>query len=257
MSRPVFAPARSLVLLTAAGLVGCTHPPANPPGHERAPVHPAPHARHGAHRAPSAHHRFQDAEAWAKRFDDPARDDWQRPNEVLDALGLVPDHRVADIGSGTGYFAVRIAERVPQGIVYGADIEPDMTAYLRRRAAAHGHRNVRALTVAPDAPHFPERLDRVLIVNTYHHLKERVRYLERLKASLQEGAQVVVVDFRKKPTPMGPPLHHRLTPSEVTAEFAAAGYERLAHRDSLPHQYILTFRRRATDPGPPDAPPSR
>src|SRR5688572_8371458 len=66
-------------------------------------------------------HRFSDAEKWAKVFDDPERDAWQKPDEVIRALKLAPDALVADIGAGTGYFAVRFARTVPQGRVYGVD----------------------------------------------------------------------------------------------------------------------------------------
>ena len=81
------------------------------------------------------HRRFDDAEKWSKVFDDPARDAWQKPVEVIAALKLAPDAVVADIGSGTGYFAVRLARAVPRGRVYGADVEPEMVRFLNDRAA--------------------------------------------------------------------------------------------------------------------------
>jgi ubiquinone/menaquinone biosynthesis C-methylase UbiE len=84
------------------------------------------------------HRRFDDAEKWSKVFDDPARDAWQKPVEVITALKLAPDAVVADIGSGTGYFAVRLARAVPRGKVYGADVETDMVRFLNERAAREG-----------------------------------------------------------------------------------------------------------------------
>jgi ubiquinone/menaquinone biosynthesis C-methylase UbiE len=71
---------------------------------------------------------------WAKEFDDPARDAWQKPDEVLDALHLERTSRVPDLGAGTGYFSVLIAKRVPEGKLFAVDIEPDMLRYLRERA---------------------------------------------------------------------------------------------------------------------------
>ena len=65
------------------------------------------HGRCEEHR----NHRFEDAEAWAERFENPARDEWQKPAEVMRALSLSADARVAEIGSATGYFATRIAAR--------------------------------------------------------------------------------------------------------------------------------------------------
>jgi tRNA G46 methylase TrmB len=79
------------------------------------------------------HHRFEDAEKWAKEFDNPERDAWQKPEEILDALRLQRTSLVADIGAGTGYFSVRIAKHIPEGKIFAADIEPDMVRYLIQR----------------------------------------------------------------------------------------------------------------------------
>lgn len=85
--------------------------------------------------APHTHrHAFSDAERWARIFEDPARDAWQKPDEVVQALRLAPDAVVADIGAGTGYFAARLARAVPNGRVFAVDIEPDMVRYLTERA---------------------------------------------------------------------------------------------------------------------------
>ena len=80
------------------------------------------------------HRRFQDAEKWAKEFDDPERDTWQKPQEILDALHLEQTSTLADVGAGTGYFSVRIAKRIPQATIFAADVEPDMVRYLGERA---------------------------------------------------------------------------------------------------------------------------
>src|SRR5688572_10578338 len=85
--------------------------------------------------APHTHqHGFGDAEKWEKVFDDPERDSWQKPHEVIQALALKPDAVVADIGAGTGYFSVRFARMLPNGRVYGVDTEPGMVKHLAERA---------------------------------------------------------------------------------------------------------------------------
>src|SRR3990172_2773517 len=94
-------------------------------------------------------HGFSGAEQWAKVFDDPQRDASQKPREVIDALALKPDSVIADIGSGTGYFAVRFARVLPKGRVYGVDIEPDMVKYLAERAKREGLKNLTALAGTP------------------------------------------------------------------------------------------------------------
>lgn len=112
---------------------------------------------------PAGERRFQDTEEWARRFDDPVRDAWQKPHEVIRALELARDSVVADLGSGTGYFAVRLARGVPQGRVYGSDIEPAMVEHLRKRAAAEGLSNLQAVQAGRDSPNLPEPVDRVLL----------------------------------------------------------------------------------------------
>jgi predicted methyltransferase len=189
---------------------------------------------------PTHHHDFGGAEKWAGVFDDPARDEWQKPHQVLKALELAPDAIVADIGSGTGYFTVRLAHFVPQGRVYGVDIEPDMVRYLAQRAEKADLHNVTAITGKPDDPLLPAPVDRVLVVDTYHHIGDRSSYFARLRGSLKPGARVAIIDFDARST-IGPPPAERLSPAQVTSEMEAAGYTLVQHHDFLSHQYFLVF----------------
>ncbi|MEQ1501761.1 MAG: methyltransferase domain-containing protein, partial [Myxococcota bacterium] len=88
------------------------------------------HHAHDGHHGPGHGHRFDDPEALSAVLDDPARDAWQRPDEVLRALALGPAMRVADVGAGTGYFAVRLARAVPAGDVTAIDVEPGMVRFV-------------------------------------------------------------------------------------------------------------------------------
>jgi SAM-dependent methyltransferase len=213
--------------------------------HRQAPA-PEPsahggHGEHGAHQG-AMPHRFEDAEAWAKRFEEPEREAWQKPDEVVTALALSPDAKVADLGSGTGYFAVRLARAVPEGKVYGVDIEPDMARYLGERARREGLSNLEAVLGEPEDAKLPEAVDLVLIVNTYHHIGERVAYLRRLGETLRPGGRVAIIDFREE-SPKGPPRAHKLSPEQVRGELEAAGYRMAGTHDFLPDQYFLVFER--------------
>ncbi|GAB4472043.1 MAG: hypothetical protein OHK0044_15510 [Burkholderiaceae bacterium] len=188
-------------------------------------------------------HRFSGAEGWARVFDDPARDRWQRPDEVVAALALAPDAAVADIGAGTGYFAARLARAVPKGRVYAVDIEPDMVRYLGERAQREDLSNLRPVLGKPDDPQLPEPVDRVLIVDTYHHIGDRIGYFERLRARLKPGGAVAIVDFTLD-SPVGPPRSARIPAQQVRDEMQRAGYALAAQHDFLPHQYFLVFRPR-------------
>ncbi len=186
-------------------------------------------------------HRFDDPERFAKSFDDPARDAWQMPARVIEALHLGADAAVADIGAGTGYFSMRLARTVPKGAVYAVDVEPAMVTYLGRRAAAERLANVVPVQAAPDSPNLPKPVNVVLVVDTYHHLPDRVTYFRRLRASLAPAGRVAIVDFRKD-APDGPPAEFRFEPAKIIEEMTAAGYRVEAQHDFLPRQIFLVFR---------------
>src|SRR5688572_24802082 len=139
-----------------------------------------------AAQSPHTHqHSFGDAEKWAQIFDDPKRDAWQKPHEVIQALALKPDAVVADIGSGTGYFSARIANMTPKGRVYGVDTEPGMVKYLSERAKREGLKNVTAVQAKPGDPRLPEKADVVILVDVYHHVENREQYFRQLQSSLK------------------------------------------------------------------------
>ncbi len=194
-----------------------------------------------AAQSPQPHqHSFSGAERWAHVFDDPKRDEWQKPHEVIQALALRPDAVIADIGSGTGYFAMRFANMVPQGRVYGVDIEPDMVKYLAERAKREKRDNVIPVAGAPEDPRLPEKADLILMVDVFHHIEDRARYFRKLRASLKPGGRVAIIDFRLD-SPEGPPRAARIAPDRVISELKAAGYTLAKEHRFLPNQYFLVF----------------
>ena len=185
-------------------------------------------------------HSFEGAEKWAQEFDDPKRDEWQKPHEVIQALALTPDAVIADIGSGTGYFAVRLAHMVPKGRIYGVDIEPDMVKYLAERAKGMGLKNLVSLAGAPDDPRLPEKVDLIILVDTFHHIEDRDRYFRTLHGSLKPGGRIAIIDFRMDSLD-GPPKSARSTPEGIKAELNRAGYALVQKHAFLPNQYFLIF----------------
>ncbi len=193
-----------------------------------------------AHHGQGLHHGFANADQWAATFDEPDRDSWQKPDEVIRALALTPDARVADIGAGTGYFTVRLARALPRGKVYGVDIEPDMVRHLEERARKEGLPNVVGVLAAPDDARLPEAVDLALVVDTYHHIDDRPAYFARLRSRLLPGGRVAVIDFRRG-QPMGPPDAHKVPAEQVKAEMAEAGYAVAAQYGFLPNQDFVVF----------------
>lgn len=195
-----------------------------------------------AAQTPHTHqHTFKDAEKWSHVFDDPERDAWQKPHEVIRALALKPDARVADLGAGTGYFAARLANMLPQGRIYAVDVEPDMVRFLGERAKREKLANLVAVAGKPDNPRLPQKVDLILLVDVYHHIEDRERYFRALGASLRPGGRIAIIDF-KLDSPQGPPPSARVAPAAVKAEMKAAGLALAAEHRFLPYQYYLVFR---------------
>lgn len=217
-------------------------------GHSEAARAPDRPHEHGAeHRAHHHHHRFDDAASWSKVFDDPTRDEWQRPKDVVQAMSITPGTKVADVGAGTGYFEPYLSRAVgPTGKVIAVDVEPDMVRWIEDRAKREGLANVQAVLGAPDDPKLAAAsVDRVLVVDTWHHVEDRRAYARKLASALAPGGAVYIVDFTKE-SPHGPPPAARLTPEEVSADLASAGLSPRRIDAGLPYQYVIAADRPST-----------
>jgi SAM-dependent methyltransferase len=174
------------------------------------------------------------------------RDAYQKPEEVMHALALRPGEKVADVGAGTGYFAVRVARAVgPGGVVWAVDIAQELLDYLARRAQEEGLSNVRIVKVSPDDPQLPPTgVDTVLMVDTLHYIKDRAAYAKKLRASLAPGGRVVIIDFVPKPQgerPWGPPPEQNMSREEVDVAMAAAGLKPVRVHGFLPEHFFVEY----------------
>jgi len=186
---------------------------------------------------PHQHHP-PSSEEYAKVLEDPSRDAWQKPHAVVMALDLKPTDTVADIGAGTGYFARRFA--LHAGKVYAVDIDDKLLAIVRSKAPA----NLQTILAAPDDPGLPSNsVDMIFFCDVLHHIESRPAYYVKLAKVLKPGGRVVVIDFYKKPLPVGPPESMKLSDQEVITEFQKAGFGLSKRLDILPYQYFLFFER--------------
>jgi arsenite methyltransferase len=182
------------------------------------------------------HHPPRSAQEYARALEDRARAEWQKPDEVVRALGLKKTDVVADLGAGTGYFARRFAPLVAK--VYAVDIDAGLLEICRRNAPP----NLETVLAAPDDPRLPSgSVDLIFICDVLHHIEGRTAYLPKLTRALKPGGRVVNIDFFKKPLPVGPPVEMKLNEEEVAAEFKAAGLRQVAAEKFLPYQYFLIF----------------
>lgn len=241
----------AIVTATLGGACSRTSSRATTTPVSREPKHGAPaydrhHGQARPHQSQGAggpFHGFTNADAWTEVFDDPTRDAWQRPDEVLRALELDPAMTVADVGAGTGYFAVRLARALPRGEVIATDVEPDMVRFLGERAHREQLPNLHAIQATPNASGLAaQSVDRILIVHVWHHLTDRGVYTRDLAAALRPGGRLFVVDF--SPTAeRGPPAHLRVAPEAVVVALESAGLSARLSTIALPDQYIVEAHR--------------
>jgi cyclopropane fatty-acyl-phospholipid synthase-like methyltransferase len=206
---------------------------------QQAPTH-ADQMQHTGQMPDHMEHRFDNPEESARQFEDPTRDEWQMPERVIATLGLKPGNAVADIGSGTGYFSVRLAKSATHPKVFGSDIEPAMVKYLKDRVEKEGLKNVVPVLASATSPNLPEAVDVILIVDTYHHIGSRAAYFRQLGKSLKPGGRIAIIDF-KEDSPEGPPKEFRISFARFSQEMTEAGYRLAAHPDFLPRQQFLIF----------------
>jgi ubiquinone/menaquinone biosynthesis C-methylase UbiE len=182
--------------------------------------------------------------AWLDR---PERAAEEEPERALDALELEPGMTVADIGSGTGYFTVRLARRVgPEGRVYANDLQPEMQSLLRERLRRESITNVTLVLGAMDDPRLPKAaLDLVLMVDVYHEFSQPQAMLRRVRETLKPGGRLVLLEYRKEDRTIPIRPEHKMTVDEARVEVEAEGYTLVRVDRRLPRQHVLIFAIRA------------
>jgi ubiquinone/menaquinone biosynthesis C-methylase UbiE len=176
-------------------------------------------------------------------LEDPARDAYQKPHEVVMALGLKEGETIADIGAGSGYFAFRFSRHVGEnGRVYAVDINPEMIVYMNRRIRDMKVKNMVTVLSAPDDPLLMDgSIDRFFICETWHHIQNQTQYLVLIMKMLKPGGQVVMIDFQKRDLPVGPPNEMKIAREDVIKQLQAAGFQLEKENSFLPYHYFLVF----------------
>lgn len=185
------------------------------------------------------HQNNASAETLTKKFEGPERDKKQQPERVLDYIGDIKDKTVMDLGSGTGYFSVKLANRGAK--VIAADVDDNFQNYLRTKIEQEHVKNIQLKKVPYDSPALEKQeVDIVFVANAYHHMENRTAYFSKVKDGLKPNGILIILDYFKTETPDGPPMQMRVSIDEVVAELKAAGFTSFeATIDLLPHQYII------------------
>lgn len=167
---------------------------------------------------------------------------WQRPDFVISKIGSVNGKVVADLGAGSGYFAFRFLKNGAS--VIAIDIDTSMIALMNGEVnflPDSLEQRFEARMAEPDNPKLAdEEIDLLFISNTYPYISDRIKYFSRIKSAFKDGGKMMIVDFKKKHTPIGPPQQDRMALGQIEEELIKAGYNILQSDDaSLSYQYIL------------------
>jgi ubiquinone/menaquinone biosynthesis C-methylase UbiE len=189
------------------------------------------------------HQLHRDSRAYIGMLDDPKRDAYQKPHEVLTALAIHPGEVIADIGAGSGYFAFRLAHHVgDNGKIYAVDVSPDMILHLNRRIRDLKAMNVVSILADPDDPLLAEAsIDRFFFSDSWHHIENQTKYLSLIKKMLKSGGEVVMIDFHKKELPVGPPTQMKIAREDLIKQMENHGFRVTKEHTFLPYQYFLVF----------------
>jgi arsenite methyltransferase len=202
------------------------------------------HAQDAAKRDPHQMHELHnDPKSYIGALDDPKRDAYQKPHEVLTALNIKPGEVIADIGAGSGYFSLKLAHFVgDKGKVYAVDVSPDMVRHLNRRIRETKASNVVTILADNDDPLLADRsVNRFFICDVWHHVENQTKYLSLMKKMLKPGGEIVMIDFHKKELPLGPPMQMKIAREDVIKQMETNGFRLGKEHTFLPYQYFLVF----------------
>ena len=179
------------------------------------------------------------AAEWLNR---PGRIQEEMPDEVVANMGLEPDHVVADIGAGSGYFSFRIAKLVPQGKVMAVDIQPEMLALIENQKREDNVTNIEGVLGAVDNPNLaPNSIDAAIMVDAYHDFDHPFEMIDGIYKALRPGGRIFFLEYRGEDDSVPIRPLHKMTEEQVIKEMSVFGLEWTETLDFLPWQHMMIF----------------
>jgi arsenite methyltransferase len=186
--------------------------------------------------------RSADIQAYVKAELDPSRDEWQKPDQVIEALWLKEGQTVADVGAGAGYFTTKLAGAVgPKGVVYATDSIPELLTLVAQRSTESGMPNVRIIESTLQDPQLPYKsTDLAFVCNNLSRVDYVYTFFDNLRHGLKTGGRIAVIDWKKN-SKMGPDPKLRMDQKQVQQIVEGLGFRLIKQYDFLPHQYFMVF----------------
>ena len=197
---------------------------------------------HHNHGAANEHMNKTSFENLTAAFEDTERIKTQKPDEVIALLGNIQGKTIMDIGAGTGYFAFRMVNK--GATVIAADVDQrfqDYVIHKRDNLKMSAEKLQTRLVPYDDCKLATNEADIVIIVDTYHHIEDRIAYFKKVKQGLKQGGRLLVLDYKKMEMPIpSPPMSMKLSPAEITKELSQAGFSSYTVNETLmPYQYVI------------------
>ncbi len=244
MSAAIWYPAACAMILAAGAAASGQSPLSMPPTRPSGPAAIAP-------QPPRKPRLFSPQDLGL--LEAPDRDQWNKPDLIMDAMGIADGAVVADLGAGGGWFTLRLARRVgPNGIVYAEDIQPQMIEAINRRMQHEGIAQVRTVLGTATDPRLPQGLDAALILNAYREMDDPSKpdvvltLLKNVQRSLKPQGRLGVVDFLPGGGGPGPAADERVSPDAVIRSAEAAGLTLQLREVVPPFQFLLVFGKTAS-----------
>lgn len=178
---------------------------------------------------------------WLER---PEREAEESPTKAIDLIQLKENETLADIGAGSGYYATRIAIKYPKAKVIGVDIQPQMIAFLERRADQLSLPNLSAnLGTIQNIALPPASIDAALMVDAYHEFSHPYEMMTSLVTALKPGGRLYLLEYREEDPEIQIKPRHKMTQAQAKKEMKLVGLTWEKTLDDLPWQHFMVFRK--------------
>lgn len=228
------APSTPIAEVPASQPASHLHDPANPPID-------CPLRKQGID--PTHLRPFEDVEKYIAFLDRPDRAAWQKPDQVVAALGLKGTETIYDLGAGSGYFSFRFAKALPQGQVIAADTEAEMVRHIHHQTMMRSVKNLRVKLIEPTDPAVPADADWVFLCDVLHHVPDARTWLAKLVSEMKSGAHLALIEFKQGKLPEGPPEGAKIPKAQLLDLMTRAGLTSESEKTLLPYQEYLVFKK--------------
>lgn len=179
-------------------------------------------------------------QAMEREWVDTLRDQWQKPYEVIAQFGNLKNKKIMDLGSGAGYFTIKLAEKGAE--VIAAEVNPSFLHFIDSLKIPLGFSSIETRLVPYDHPNLrPNEVDGVLLVNVYYQMENRNHYFKHVLKGLKANGKLIIAEhFPDKCMDKMPPAKIRISPEKIKEEIATCGFSSIEIKTNvLECQYLV------------------